>query len=506
MTLTRSRAVWIALGALTAAQVGIGTWRAGVMLREGIAAGVLPFVASGAVGELALSVALAWLAWWWLPASGGGRSAAAWAVRFVLLAWTLVLIHYAFAMATGGLARLVTPIVLASLAALGAWVRRWSGDPPPADASPTPDVRHPALLLAAAFWVYQLAQLAFPYHFTDAQDIWACRAIKFAEHGGLTGVFDCLDPARPPLYSVLLWLGVGDPTFQGRLLPTLLVGAFGIVFYHLLRRVAPRLAPWGVLWLFVTDHVMKGAVSFYAGVPVMVVACVAVALWVDDGALAPRRLAIAGAAIAGAAVALIRRDGLPEFAVAGAVVMVWTRAWREPRLWAAAAGAVVGYLTWTLRPAILQAPPLFAPTLSSGPSLAPTLGDPGWTLAAAAHAMGRLLYGAQGQVFSHYGYGVFAWSWIVVAVSAVRWKTGNLALATQLGLAGLAAWVTTLALYAILTFTGHPQMSTLFVIRTGFGRHLVHFYPLCLLHAVSLGERLLSSGSTASPRPAVASP
>jgi len=80
-------------------------------------------------------------------------------------------------------------------------------------------------------------------------------------------------------------------------------------------------------------------------------------------------------------------------------------------------------------------------------------------------------------------------------VWAVRWKTGNLALATMLGLAGLAAWVTTLALYAILTFTGHPQMSTLFVIRTGFGRHLVHFYPLCLLHAVSLAERLVPARS-----------
>jgi len=63
MTLTRSRAVWITLGALTAAQVGIGTWRAGVMLRQGIAAGVLPFVASGIVAEVILSVALAWLAW-----------------------------------------------------------------------------------------------------------------------------------------------------------------------------------------------------------------------------------------------------------------------------------------------------------------------------------------------------------------------------------------------------------------------------------------------------------
>jgi len=489
--------VWIALGALTAAQLGIGTWRAGVMLREGLTAGVQPFVLSGVAGELALSVTVAALAWWWLPARGGGRSVAAWAVRFILLAWALALGHYAFALAAGRLAPSVSLIALILLAAIGAWVRRWPAAPAPAPASPTPDTRHPVLYLAAAFWVFQLTHLVFPYHFTDAQDIWACRAFKFAEHGALTGVFDCLDPARPPLYSVMLWLGAGDPTFQGRLLPTLMVGAFGFLFYHLLRRVAPRLAPWGVLWLLVTDHVMKGAVSFYAGVPVMIAATVAIALAVDDGALAPRRLAILGAVIAGAGVALIRRDGLPEFAVAGAVVMMRTRAWREPRLWAAGAGAAVGYLSWTLRPAVLHAPPVFAPTL-----------DPQvpWTLAAAAHAMGRLLYGAQGQVFSHYGYGVFAWGWIAVAVWAVWRATRNDSLATHLGLAGLAAWLATLALYAILTFTGHPQMSTLFVIRTGFGRHLVHFYPLCLLHAVSLGERLLSSWPTASPGPPGAHP
>jgi len=478
--------VWIALGALTAAQLGIGVWRAAVMLRQGVEAGARPFVLSGVAGEVALSALLAALAWWWLPARGsGGRSLAAWAVRFVLFAWTLALAHYVVGLATGRLAPFVTPVALVLFAALGAWVRRWSGSPGPAATSPTPDTRHPVLWLAVALWLYQLVHLPFPYHFTDAHDIWACRAFKFAEHGALTGVFDCLDPARPPLYSVLLWLGAGDPTFQGRLLPTLMVGAFAILFYRLVRRVAPRLAPWGVVWLLATDHVMKGAVSFYAGVPVMIAAVVAIALWVDDGTLAPRRLAIVGAAVLGAAVALIRRDGLPEFAVAGAVVMLRTRAWREPRLWAAAAGVAVGYLSWTLRPAVLHAPALFAPTL-----------DPQvpWTLASAAHAMGRLLYGAQGQVFSHYGYGVFAWGWIVLAVWAWR-RAGGPALAVTLGLAGLAAWLATLALYAILTFAGHPQMSTLFVIRTGFGRHLVHFYPLCLLHAVNLAERLLPGRS-----------
>ena len=480
MTLPRPRAVWIALGTLTAAQVGIGTWRAGVMLREGLAAGEQPFVLAGVACVFA---ALCYAEFASMVPVAGSAYTYAYATLGELFAWIIgwdLILEYAVGAAT----------------VAHGWSAHFQ-EFTPLFGFAVPATVRTAPLLAAAFWVFQLTHLVFPYHFTDAQDIWACRAFKFAEHGALTGVFDCLDPARPPLYSVMLWLGAGDPTFQGRLLPTLMVGAFGFLFYHLLRRVAPRLAPWGVLWLFVTDHVMKGAVSFYAGVPVMIAATVAIALAVDDGALAPRRLAIIGAVIAGAAVALIRRDGLPEFAVAGAVVMMRTRAWREPRLWAAAAGAAVGYLSWTLRPAVLHAPPLFAPTLDPQ---AP------WTLAAAAHAMGRLLYGAQGQVFSHYGYGVFAWGWIVVVVWAARRATGNLPLATLMGLAGLAAWLATLALYAILTFTGHPQMSTLFIIRTGFGRHLVHFYPLCLLHAVSLGERLLSAGPTASPGPPGAHP
>jgi hypothetical protein len=486
---SRSRAVWIVLAVLTAVQLGIGTWRAGVMLRDGIAAGARPMEAGGVLLEFLLSAVLAGLAWWWLPARGP-RSWAAWAMRFLLLAWALALVHYAWGLVAGKLTPLVTPIALVVLAALGAWVRRW---PTPAALDDSPAVvgnRHLVLWLAAAFWVFQLSHIVFPYHFTDARDIWACRAFKFVERGALTGVLACLDPARPPLYSVMLWLGIKDPTFQGRLLPTLMVGALGILFYHVARRVAPRLAPWAVLWLFVTDHVMKGAVSFYAGVPVMVAAVVALALCVDDGTLAPRRLAVAGAALAGAAVALIRRDGLPEFVVAVAVVLAMRNAWRDPRLWAAAAGAAVAFMSWALRPAVLQSPPLFAPTFSTVLS-APPVTDPGWTLATAVQAMGRLVYGAQGQVFSHYGYGAFAWGWIIVALWAVRRAVPKDSLAKQLGLAGLAAWVATLLLYAVLTFTGHPQMSTLFIIRTGFGRHLVHFYPLCLLHAVSLADRLV---------------
>jgi len=484
--LARPRAPWIVLGALTAVQIGIGVWRAATMLGEGLRAGVRPLSwSSGLAADLLLCAGLALVAWWWLPAGRSWR-AAAWALRLLVLAWTLALGHFAWALVTGALAPWISGPVLALAAVAGFWIRRAPAVPPPESSGTASGSRSPALWIAAAFFLAQVPHLVFPYHFTDAHDIWACRAFAFAQRGALTGVFDCLDPARPPLQSVLLWLGIGDPTFQGRLLPLLLFGAFVLVFHHLARRVAPRLAPWAVVWLLATDHVFKGQVSAYAGVPLMLAVGVAIAVATDDGTLLNYRgLALAMGAVAGAAVALIRRDGLPEFVVAIAALMrvAGPQGRRDLRLWVPLAGAAVGVLSWMLRPAVLHSPALFAPSLATP-----------WTVASAAQAMGRLAYGAQGQIFSHYGYGAFAWSWLIVVIWAWRSRAAggsDGALARRFGLAGIAGWGTTLALYAGLTFVGQPQMSSLFVIRTGFGRHLVHFFPFCLLHATATAERLL---------------
>jgi hypothetical protein len=494
----RSRAAWIVLGLLTAVQVGIGTWRAAVMFQQGLAAGVRPVGPSAGLGaDLLLCGLLALAAWWWLPARGH-RSAAAWALRFLTLTWVVALVDYGWALATGRLAPAVTWVALGVAFIAGVWVRR-TGPSPSEDRTTATEPAvsrsvHPALWLALAFFLAEVPHLVFPYHYTDAVEIWACRAFKFAERGALSGIFDCLDPPPPPLHSVILWMGVGDPTFQGRLLPLLLFGAFVLLFYYLLRRVAPALAPWGLVWLLVTDHVLKGQITAYAGVPVMLAIAVAIVVATDDGALIPTRaLALTIGAVAGAAVALIRRDGLPEFVVAMGV-LIWLASppqRRDWRLWAPLAGAAVGYLSWTLRPAAVHAPALFAPTLAAQSEAA----------VSALRAMARLAYGVQGQVFSHYGYGAFAWSWLIVVIWVARRGGGGgvggegeatrAALARRFGLAGLAGWVATYAAYAALTFLGQPHMSTLFIIHTGFGRHLVHFYPFCLLHAVASAERLL---------------
>src|SRR3989442_2721682 len=109
-----------------------------MMLREGLAAGVRPLGPSPGLGaDLLMCGLLALAAWWWLPlhASGadGPRRAAAWALRFLLVAWGLAIAHYAWGLALGRLTPSLTWPVLVFYFVGGAWVRR-----APVSAAPTP--------------------------------------------------------------------------------------------------------------------------------------------------------------------------------------------------------------------------------------------------------------------------------------------------------------------------------------------------------------------------------
>jgi len=461
------------------------------MLEEALAVGAQPLGWSRALGgELLLCVLLAGCAWWWLPAPGRGvRSAGAWGVRFLLLIWWVVLWHYTWALrsGTGALNPDVTWLALVVAAAIGFVARRSpAGGPLPAAALPS--VAAPAgrlaITLAALFYAAQAVHLVFPYQWTDTRTMWACRAFKFVTRGGLAGVSDCLDPARPPLHSIVLWLGIGDPLFQGRLLPFLMMGAFGLVLYAVLQRVAPRLAPWGLLWFFATDTLFRDAITNYAGAPEMMAIGVAVIVATDDGGLGVARwLSLAGGVLAGAAIALVKRDGLPEYVAAFAVLVLVSRNRRDLRLWVPLLGIAAGYASWAFWLRGMQVGSRLAPALSGAGA-----SEPAWRV------IGRLLFGVQGQVFSHYGWGAFVWAWIIVAVwAATGGGNGERPggdLARRYGWFGLAGWFATLGAYGALSFLGHPEMSSLFGIRTGFGRHLLHFFPFCLVHATAAAERV----------------
>src|SRR5688500_10999340 len=109
------------LGLLTAIQVGIGVWRAIVMFRGGLAAGVRPLEWSAGLGvDLLTCGLLAAVAWWWIPLDARrsplprAGSAAAWGVRFLLCSWLLTLAHYVWGLTSGGLTPWLTWVTIAA--------------------------------------------------------------------------------------------------------------------------------------------------------------------------------------------------------------------------------------------------------------------------------------------------------------------------------------------------------------------------------------------------------
>jgi hypothetical protein len=495
----RHPAVVIVLGVLTAVQAGTGLWRIFIMYQEGLRAGARPFeFSTGLLEEIGLSLFLAVVAWWWLPRGRGTWSG--WAVHFLVMGWLLAIGQLVWVLLLGFFEHGVSWAILLLLFALGTVLRARktvAAQPSQGNASRF----HPALVGGLIFWLLQLPHLFLPYHWTDTKDTWACRAAAFDRTGGLVGIFDCLDPGRPPLHSIMLWLGHTNTTIEGRLLPFLLVGAFGLVFFRGLKRVAPTLAPWGALWFFMTVRVYQGAVSSYADVPVMLAIALAIFLVTDEQLVASRWRAVAFALIAGAAAALIKRDGGALIVVATAVLWWFIPRRRDPRLYAALAGAAIGFALWSVRPEHLATPSVFdvrigqveAPSLpirlvsqEGVPDITPD------TARATVQTYLTMFYGMQGQMLSHYGFSMFIPLWIILAVWFWRRHEHLSPEARIYTWIAVLGWLAIVGMYVVHVSTGHPYRGSLRVIRTAFGRHLVHMFVFALLSAAAMAEILVA--------------
>jgi hypothetical protein len=504
----------IVLGLGTAIQAGTALWRIGIMYQEGLAAGPRPIqLTIGLLEEVGLSLFIAFVAWWWLPRSE--RTGGAWAIRFIGFAWILALGQMTWVVTAGFFEHGVSWAILLLLFIAGTLIRGRPGDQASlvssGDSVAAEETPHPAALAGAVLWLMQLPHLFFPYHWTDTRDIWACRAVAFDMRGNLTGIFDCLDPGRPPLHSVLLWLGHTNGTMEGRLLPFLLVGAFGLVIFHFFRRLAPRVAPWGLLWFFMTVRVYQGAVSNYADVPVMIAIAIGIFLALDDRKLVGSTWqAFLFALIAGMAAALIKRDGGALVFVAGGVVLVLLRRWRKPLTYAALTGAALGLVLWSIRPANLYVPSVFDPR-----SAAPEVSSPAPiplvpalpvvsiaqtdsvqqvvpdTINATVGTYVTMFYGMQGQILSHYGFGLFAPTWIILGIWVWRRKEKLPPEGRLYAWIAVLGWLAIVGIYVVHVSTGHPYRGSLRVIRTAFGRHLVHMFAFALLSAAAMAEVVL---------------
>ena len=165
------------------------------------------------------------------------------------------------------------------------------------------------------------------------------------DEGFVHAVTAGLRPGYPPLDSILLWFGIGDPLFEGRLLPWLLLVLFAVFFRARLARTAPGLAPAGLLFLVATVHVWQGVATYYADVPLMVFAAAGSFLVLGFPAAtgaAPSRFDRVAGALCLAAAVLVRPDGLLRRRVLAALGRAGALAGRRRALSFAAAA----WATW----------------------------------------------------------------------------------------------------------------------------------------------------------------
>ena len=433
----------------------------------------------------------------------------------------LALFHCAIGLVTGRLVRPATAAFLAASLAAGAVIAlRRRGRP---QAPPNPEPPPCAWDAASAFVLATLMiPTVFPYIHYDTKYIWACRAFALDQTPSLGALARCVHsyaptvgPAYPPVWSILLWLGIEDPVFQGRLLAWILLPLFALFFRARMARIDPSLAPPALLFLLVTVHVWNGAATYYADVPLMI--------FLVTGSLLvlglPRRGAettrscdpsenalgcmgrgaettrscdrVAGTLCLCAAV-LTRPDGIHYLAVV-AVAAAWFGLRRKapfpagPFLAATAAAA-----SWMLlRPASLHVAAQSPAPNELWRSAGATAGQAAWNLLLV------FLYGSQGQWLSHRGYGVLFY--LLAGLAVWRWRrAAPSGYDTRFfGLVSLGFLAAVLLCFAAMPFLNDMHVpgacrpgtnylvSYMYCIRTGLGRMTVHLYPFLILWGVS---------------------
>lgn len=421
----------------------------------------------------------------------------------------LGLAPYLAALLGGRLLAPLGPGLVVVSAVVATAIRRRRPDPgevpPVARAVPGVSPRFgPWDVLTALVVLALLVPTVFPYVHFDAKEIWACRAFAFRQEGSLAGIASCLHPEYPPLYSILLWSGLDDPLFQGRLAPWLLLVFFLLLLRGRLARLLGPDAGAATAFVAATGHVVIGTGMYYANAALMAFLAGGALLVLDlprvEGRPAgPGRLGLLAGCTCLAAASLVRPDGVVCAAVLFAVVVGvrWSRGWILP-LWPFGV-ALAGALTWALRPSSLR--------IGHSPFVTPT-GEwrtAGETVAGAVATVVKVfLRSLQGQWLGHWGLGLAV---PLLVVLAAWWAVRNRLHPSETGetsaeaafylgvsLLGLAtvAWI-----YLVVPFVGDPVAAvqpfeeTGYLacyrnfVRVGAGRLAVPFLPFFVLFAGS---------------------
>ena len=410
----------------------------------------------------------------------------AWGLAHLAL---LGLVPYALGLAGAPLWRpagQIATLLSAALAAVLALRARGKGGPAADERGLTLWDAATAAILAGL-----LVPTLFPYVHFDAKQIWACRALAFQDTASLAGVGSCFQKSYPPVFSLLLWSGLDDPLFQGRLAPWLVLALFLLFLRGRLVPVLGRNAAAGAAFVAATGHVAINAGMFYANAALMAFLCAGLFLTLGLPAGEPRagwRLRFLAGPLCLAAAALVRPDGLVYAAVVGAAVL-WERLRGGLRLPLWPFGVALGAgLTWILRPAAFR--------FGANPFTTRTeeWRTAGATPSAAAWEVLKVyLNSAQGQMLAHWGLGVA----VPLLLGLAVWRLVRPGLGTPVsGFAlhvSLLSLAAVLAIYLVVPFVGDPVAAvqpfeeTGFLacyrnfVRVGMGRMTIHLLPFWLL-------------------------
>lgn len=333
----------------------------------------------------------------------------------------------------------------------------------------------------------QLPFTIIPYSHSDVKEFYAPRAFLIEKLESSEAISQSPVSSYPPLYSILLWMGMGDSLFQGRILPFLWFLSFVCIFAYYLKQYGIERRSWILLYFLATAQVWMGMVTYYANVPLMILLCSAAFLMFEiinekSNINHFKEYRIWLIMLFLSAASIIRPDGLYYAIILIAGFFLYSsREKRKILIWISIFPLIVG-LSWYLRPDFLRGGELVLKKVD--PEILTK-----WGAGLHWKTVVNFLYAWQGLYLSHYGFGAFFYAFIVAYFLERKNKTyfnktfRNYRILSVVFLCSVAVCYLGVGLFL------NPTLDYYIWVRVSLGRATVHLYPIMLMYTFAVFNR-----------------
>jgi len=352
-------------------------------------------------------------------------------------------------------------------------------------------------LLAFAIGLSMTPFLIFPYYTYDAVQVYALKAFALQSTGNASSF--CLGDGSfyPPLFPIMLTIGIGDQLFQGRLIPFFMFVAFMVVFLRMVPRKGFIDRSLGAALFLTTTIVWLCVVSNISNIPFMTLLGAAGFLLIDSRSNAgsgKNGIETVAAIILLGAATLVRQDGaITIIALLAGIFLSEPDKSKRFRRYAVAAVVVLALSSsWELRPGWLRGAAGYLQTQDA--AQAAFMGA-GFHFSTVLH----FLYAAQGLYLSHYGFGIFFYALAVALIAGIRKKIVMTDEVRPFVLAGAACIAAIVIEYLAFGLFLRNGMEYYVQVQLSYARSTMHFFPFLLLLFITIVNILFPSSETAGP-------